>query len=83
MKELIISNYDSGTRFKAVIINNCIVEREIYTEQEMKYFGLLDTDYIFSTERNINKNNETIQQFDRIICCYDGDLNIYAKGVDY
>lgn len=83
MKELIISNYDSGTRFKAVIINNCIVEREIYTEQEMKHFNLLDTDIIFNRETKINKNNNKIQQFDRIICCYNGDLDIYTKGVDY
>ncbi len=79
MRELIISDYDSSCGFTAKILDDNKVERTIEDPEEMIEFGLYDVEWGLFSESSINTNNDRIKQFDRIIVCQDGDINIYNK----
>lgn len=78
MKQLIISNYDSECDFSYVVIGNLTeVERGNRSSQLSKY-GLYDDEYCWFDRSLIDfKNNEKIQEFDMIIVCEDGFIQVY------
>ena len=83
MRELIISDYDGGCEFTALIINDNKIEKRIHSQYLLEAYGLYDDEWHWFTPKLINKENKKIQQFDRIIYCEDGCINVYWKGKSY
>lgn len=79
MKELIISIYGSSC-FTAKVINGNQVEEVYYDESELTKFGLYDEEWHWFNEELINPDNEKIKQFDRIIVCEDGGIEVFCNG---
>lgn len=77
---LIISIYDMGCNFKAVILKDNQIERTINRQYELNEFGLYDQEYCWFDGDLITPNNEKIKQFDKIIVCVDGTIEIYING---
>ena len=80
MKELIISIYDSAYGFTTKILNDNKIEKVFYDESSLVEFGLYDNEWHWFDGKLINPNNEKIKQFDRIIVCEDGGIDIYIDG---
>ena len=80
MRELIISIYDSGYGFTAKVINGNQVEEVYCDESELTKFGLYDEEWHWFNEDLINPDNENIKQFDKIIVCEDGGIDIFCNG---
>lgn len=83
MKELIISNYDSACNFTFVVCENGIEIERSHNEYDLNKYGLYESEYLWFEEDLIDKKNEKLQQFDRIIVCEDGSINLYIKDVNY
>ena len=79
MKELIISIYGSIC-FTAKVINGNKVEKILIHESDMDEFGLYDEEWHWFNEELINPDNEKIKQFDRIIVCEDGGIEVFCNG---
>ena len=80
MKELIISSYDSGFGFTAKVINGNQIEEVYNHESELIIFGLYDEEWHWFNEELISPDNEKIKQFDRIIVCEDGGVEVFCDG---
>jgi len=77
---LIISVYDMGCDFKAIILKDNKIERTINRQYELEEFGLYDHEYCWFDGDLITPDNEKIKQFDKIIVCVDGNIEIYING---
>ncbi len=77
---LIISIYDMGCSFKAIILKDNKIEKTIRHQYELKEFGLYNQEYCLFDGDLITTDNEKIKQFDKIIVCVDGEIEIYING---
>ncbi len=77
-KELIISIYDGGWGdFTAVVLNeNKIEEISKDMESSLAKFGL----YHRGDNVEVSITNEKVKQFDRIVVCEDGRIEVYVDG---
>lgn len=82
-KELVISIYDSSWGFKTVILNDNEIEKIVIHKSDLAEYNLYDKEWHWFDEKLINKENDKIKEFDRIIVCEDGGVDIYWKGKDY
>lgn len=84
MRELIISNYDCGCEFKAVVIIDN--QPEIVTahrDRDMQEYDLYDLNSSWFDTSRISKENQSIQSFDRVVYCSNGGIQVFWKGKDY
>ena len=80
MKQLIISNYDSATNFTWVVIENGIEVARGHESSELKRYTLYDEEWHWFDENLINfDTNELIQEFDMIIYCEDGTIQVHKN----
>lgn len=83
MKQLILSFYDGIVGFSYVVLENGEeIERSVF-EKDLEKYNLYDNEWGWSDKSLVNKENEKIKQFDEIIVCEDGGIEIYKKGEDY
>lgn len=81
MKQLIISNYDSATNFTWVIIDNSVEIARGHKPIQLAKFGLYDEEWHWFDEKLINfDKNNSIQEFNMVIVCEDGGINIYKNN---
>ena len=83
MKQLIISNYDSATNFTWVVIENGVEVVRGHESSELKRYALYDEEWLWFDEKLINFDDNQVlrtQDFDMIIVCEDGDINIYKNN---
>lgn len=79
MKQLIISDYDSSCEFTYVVLNNGIEIERSENVRDMVKYGLYDENWNMLDPIIDLKKNKLIQEFDMIICCVDGNIEIYRK----
>lgn len=82
MKELIISIYDSCYDITTVILKNGDVIYNSNNLKDLKEYKLVDEEWNLFDRKGINEYNTDINQFNRIIICEDGDIEIYSKVFD-
>lgn len=82
MKELIISIYDSGCEFTIVILKNDEVIYNSNNLKDLRKYKLVNEEWNLFDRKAINEYNADITQFNRIIICEDGDIEIYSKLFD-
>lgn len=83
MKTLLISTYDMEVNFQAkVLIDGKDIENYEESKELIKY-DLYDFKNKWFSESLITENNDKIKNFDNIIVCEDGNIDIYLKGVSY
>lgn len=81
MRQLIISDYDSATNFTWVIIDNIVEVVRGFKPIQLAKFGLYDKEWMWFDEKLIDFNkNKSIQDFDMIIVCEDGGINIHKNS---
>lgn len=83
MKQLIISDYDSATNFTWVVIENGVEVARGHESSELKRYALYDEEWLWFDEKLINFDDNPVlrtQDFDMIIVCEDGDINIYKNN---
>ncbi len=80
MKQLIISDYDSSCEFTYVIIDNGIEIKRGGNPKDVSKYGLYDEDWCMFNGTGIDfKENKSLQDFDMIIVCEDGCIDIYKR----
>ena len=83
MKQLIISNYDGEYGFSYVVIDNLTeIESGNKSEQLSKYDLYAYDWYHFDSTLIDFDNNEKIQEFDMIIVCDNGSIDVYNHYCD-
>lgn len=86
MKQLIISDYDSATNFTWVVIEDGIEVARGYESSELKRYALCDEEWFWFDEKLINFDDDKsvirTQDFDMVIVCEDGGINIYKRNAE-
>lgn len=83
MKQLILSFYDGIVGFSYVVLENGKEIERSKEEIDLKKYNLYDVNWGWWDKELINEENEVAKQFDEIIVCEDGGIEIYKKGEDY
>ena len=83
MKQLIISNYDSECDFSYVVIDNLTETERGNKSKQLRKYDLYNDDWCCFDDAFINFNtNEKIQEFDMIIVCDNGFIEVYNHYQD-
>lgn len=81
MKQLIISDYDMEYDFTWVAIDNGKEIERGDDSKSLKKYNLYDEEYHWWSRNNIDFNrNPLIRDFDIIVVCVDGSIEVYKKG---
>lgn len=83
MKTLLISTYDMECNFTTVVLNDGVVIEAFEESKELSKYNLYDNEDHWFTPKFINKFNTRLREFDNIILCEDGEIDIYYKNKDY
>lgn len=80
MKQLIISDYNCETNFTYVIIDDGKEIKRGLQAKTLKKYGLYDEEWLMFDRFAIDfDENKALQEFDMIILCEDGCIDIYRK----
>ena len=83
MKTLLISIYDGIVAFDAVVLNDGEVIEHFEESKELSKYNLYDNEDHWFTQKFIGKFNTCLREFDNIIICEDGEIDIYYKNKEY